>query len=92
MAKFTYGNFSEEARQAVVTAADVALVASSEKVLPEHLETAVGGATRSGRPQPRGGVPFDRSTMEILEQAHDAAVSAGEVVELDHLRNALSDR
>jgi hypothetical protein len=92
MPKFTYGNFSEEAREAVLTAENVALVASSEKVLPEHLEAAINGAMRSERPGPVGGVPFDLTTREILEQAHDAAVSAGEDVELHHLGNALSDR
>jgi hypothetical protein len=92
MAKFTYGNFSEEAREAVVTAENVALVASAEKVLPEHLGAAISGATRSERPGPVGGVPFDPSTREVLEQAHDAAVAVGETVECHYIQAALSDR
>ncbi len=92
MAAFSYGPFSEEAREAVVIASDVALSEGSESVLPEHLEAALGGAGRSDRPaEELGRMPFDPSTRGVLERAHDAAVSAGETVELQHLRDALSD-
>ena len=93
MAPFSYGPFSEEAREAVVTAADVAIGQSSASVLPEHLKAATEGAVRSERPvEETGRIPFDPSTMSVLEQAHDAAVSADETVELHHLRDALGEQ
>lgn len=91
MAKLSYGPFSEEAREAVMVASDVALSESAPSVLPEHLGAAVGGAVRSARPaEELGRIPFDSSTRAALERAHDAAVSAGETVELKHLRAALA--
>ena len=93
MATFSYGAFSEAAREAVVTAADVALGEGSSAVLPEHLAAGVGGAVRSGRPVAETArIPFDTSTRVVLERAHDAAVSAGENVELEPLRDALDER
>ena len=92
MAKFSYGRFSDEAREAAVTAADVALSGDSEAVLPEHLWAAVNGAERSERcARERGRIPFADSTAAALRRAHDAAVSAGAIVELHHLRDALRE-
>ena len=90
MASFSYAQLSEAAREVVVTAADVALGEGSGCVLPQHLEAAVSGAPRTEDPTDEAGrIPFDMSTKAILERAHDAAVSAGETVELQHLREAL---
>ncbi len=93
MAKFSYGPFSGVAREAVVMAADIALDEGSGSVMPEHLQGAVGGAVGGERPvKETGRVPFDVSTMAVLERAHDVAVVAGETVELRHLRDALDKR
>ena len=90
MTQFSYANFSKEAREAVMTAADVALVKGSSTVLLEHLSAAVDGAERGSRPeQELGEIPFDLVAVAALNSAHDAAVSADEVVELRHLRSAL---
>ncbi len=92
MATFTYGAFSDEARDAVLTAADIALSAGSDTVMPEHLVAAVKGATRSARPaRDLGRVPFHDATVNALHRAHDAAVEAAKAVDLGHLVDALSE-
>lgn len=91
MSAFTYANFSDDARDAVMTAADVALASGVGRVLPEHLQAAVDGAQRSGRPaRELGRIPFDSTVIDVLSQAHDAAVAAGEAVDIGYLRAALS--
>jgi len=89
-ARFTYGQFSEQAWQAVATAADVALSADARRVLPEHLAAAVSGAPRSDRPTTElGRIPFAEETMTVLHRVLYAAEDADETVELYHLRAAL---
>lgn len=91
MPAFTYANFSDEAREAVMTSADVALSGGSTRVLCEHLQAAIDGARRSGRPaRELGRIPFDTTTVDALSRAHESAYEAGEAVELRHIREALS--
>ena len=88
---FTYSNFSDEAREAVMTAADVALSSGASRVLPEHLEAAIGGAQRSGHPAREiARIPFDTLTVDALSRAHELALAAGEAVDARHLRAALA--
>ncbi len=92
MAKFSHGVFSYEARDMMLTAADIALSAESNAVLPEHLKAAVKGATRSARPtRDLGRVPFHDTTVNALHRAHDAAVEADVAIDLGHLIDALSE-
>lgn len=88
--QFSYGNFSDKAREAVVTAADVALSEGSSTVRAEHLAAAIDGAERGARDEAElGRIPFDLITVDALNRAHDQAVSAGRMVELGDLRKAL---
>jgi hypothetical protein len=90
MAQFSYANFSNEAREAVMTAADVALSEGSSTVRIEHLAAAIDGASRGSRPEEElGRIPFDLTAVAALNRAHDEAIAAHEVVELRHIRSAL---
>jgi hypothetical protein len=72
-------------------AADLALSRGADTVLTEHLEAAIKGPTRSGRPtQELGRIPFAETSAAALHRAHDAAVSADETVGLHHLRDAIT--
>jgi hypothetical protein len=90
MPQFSYANFSEEAREAVLVAADRALGAGSKVVRPEHMKEAVEGATRSSRTEKElGEIPFDLILVHALNDAHDEAVAAGRRVELRDLKKKL---
>ena len=90
MPQFSYANFSTEAREAVLLAADRALAAGSKVVRPEHMKEAMAGATRSSRPEKElGQIPFDLILVHALNDAHDEALEAGRRVELRDLRKKL---
>ena len=90
MPQFSYANFSDEAREAVLTAADRALAADSKVVRVEHMKEAIAGAPRSSRPeQELGQIPFDLILVHALNDAHDEALAKGEKVELRDLRKKL---
>lgn len=91
MPQFSYANFSDEAREAVLVAADRALAAGSKVVRVEHMKEAIKGATRSSRSeQELGQIPFDLILVHALNDAHDEAVAKGKLVELRDLRKKLS--
>ena len=90
MTQFSYANFSPEAREMVVAAANVALDQGSSTVLVEHLKAALDGAKGGSRPDSEvGQIPFNLTTVAALNSAHDKAVAAGRLVEPRHLRKAI---